>query len=275
MTLHIACDNCSKMLEETVVRHSYDKLAYEIPDAKAVLWRYMDFAKYVWLVQNRALYFASAKLFDDPFEGARGIQENKPKWDAYYYDFFKKIIAHPPGGSPSILPPEQIEIDAKRLLDDFENLTNYCRESYYINCWHENSHESEAMWKLYSKDISNAIAIQTTFENLYLALDRNPDIDIGRVNYIDFNRSFSSSQNPFWFKRTSFAHEKEVRAIYVNHDERSIGMNFNIDLDRLIERIYISPYSSKWIFTIIDDINKRYGLDKPILNSDLNAKPFY
>ena len=52
------------------------------------------------------------------------------------------------------------------------------REHTYINCWHLNNYESEAMWKLYSKDYANAIAIQTTTKSIYEAIDKDPYIPL-------------------------------------------------------------------------------------------------
>ena len=42
------------------------------------------------------------------------------------------------------------------------------------------------MWKLYSKDYANAIAIQTTTKSIYEAIDKDPYISIGKVKYIDY-----------------------------------------------------------------------------------------
>ena len=33
------------------------------------VWRYMDFTKFVLLIDSRRLYFTRADKFDDPFEG--------------------------------------------------------------------------------------------------------------------------------------------------------------------------------------------------------------
>ena len=43
--------------------------AIEIPDANAVLWRYMDLAKLLALVSNRSLFFAALDKLGDRFEG--------------------------------------------------------------------------------------------------------------------------------------------------------------------------------------------------------------
>ena len=42
----------------------------EIPPIETKLWRYMDFAKFVSLLESRALFFVRADKLDDPFEGA-------------------------------------------------------------------------------------------------------------------------------------------------------------------------------------------------------------
>lgn len=40
------------------------------PSDDAVLWRYMDFTKFVSLLEKSALFFARADKLGDPFEGA-------------------------------------------------------------------------------------------------------------------------------------------------------------------------------------------------------------
>ena len=44
---------------------------YKVPsDPSATVWRYMDFAKFVSLLDSQALYFARASLLEDKFEGS-------------------------------------------------------------------------------------------------------------------------------------------------------------------------------------------------------------
>src|SRR5208282_6800049 len=38
----------------------------------------------------------------------------------------------------------------------------YIRFNAYINCWHMNSKESDAMWKLYGSSTGETVAIRTT-----------------------------------------------------------------------------------------------------------------
>ena len=43
---------------------------YEIPEDESVIWRYLDFPKFVSLLKDRALFMTRADKFDDVFEGA-------------------------------------------------------------------------------------------------------------------------------------------------------------------------------------------------------------
>ncbi|HXB12604.1 MAG TPA: hypothetical protein VNZ45_11490, partial [Bacteroidia bacterium] len=150
------------------------------------------------------------------------------------------------------------------------------REFTYVNCWHENQHESDAMWNLYSKDISNAIAIRTTYERLYYAINRNPSIQIGRINYIDFKETYSSTNSAHWYKRVSFSHENEVRAVMIDFkNQGSDGILIPADLSKLIECVYISPKADKWFVNIVKDVNAKYGINASIEHSELSKKPFY
>ena len=40
------------------------------PTDEAILWRYMDFTKFVSLLDKQALFFASITSLEDPFEGS-------------------------------------------------------------------------------------------------------------------------------------------------------------------------------------------------------------
>ena len=171
---------------------------------------------------------------------------------------------------------EKILNEAKELSQQLENNRLPRRDYIFVNCWHESDYESDAMWMLYSKDITNAIAIRTTYRKLYLALNKDPDIDIGRVNYIDFNKNFSATNSTQWYKRQSFAHEKEVRAVLISPKNKDlVGVEVPTDLDLLIDKIYISPYANNWFVELVKDICNKYGINKEILHSDLSKKPLY
>lgn len=224
---------------------------------------------------KKTLYFASAESFEDIFEGAKGTLELKEKWDAFYLDFFKEAIQTAPGMKPEDLTAEYIEENAIRLLSELNASENVKRKHTFISCWHCNESESEAMWKLYSTNVSNALAIQTTYQQLYEALDKDPSIKIGKVKYIDFSKRFSSVNGSFWYKRKSFEHEREVRAIITSYQAHSGGIEKAVNLEKLISAVYVSPYAPKWFEDVVRDVMQKYGLNKPLYCSEMLKAPFY
>jgi len=271
----VLCDDCASLLVETVVRYYWTKNEYDKPDSFEKLWRYMDLAKLVHLLSTGKLFFASANSFEDLFEGAKGTIERKEQWNTFYLDFFRKAIKTAPGASPKMLEPEQIKKDAQRLLSEMSTLGESEREHVFISCWHRNEYESEAMWKLYSENNRNAVAIQTTVGNLYQALHRNPSIDIGKIRYIDYNKRFSSVNGAYWYKRKSFEHEREVRAVLKDFNTKASGVLVPVNIQTLIEKIYISPYASKWFEEVVINVMEKYEISSPVVYSDMGKQPFY
>lgn len=135
-------------------------------------------------------------------------------------------------------------------------------------------YESEAMWKLYSKDNTNAVAIQTTYQRLYEAIGKDPKISIGKVKYIDFSKQFSSVNNAFWFKRKSFEYEKEVRLIFT-HNGGFPGIDIPVDVDLLIDNLYVSPYAPLWFYEVIESVLDKFSLNSSILRSQMLIGPFF
>lgn len=142
------------------------------------------------------------------------------------------------------------------------------------------------MWQLYSRDSKQGVAIQTTFERLYQALPPTPQPRFGMVKYINYdeynNGNSKKTFHPFeapWHKRESFAHEKEFRIIIEDtskngfHDWNKI---IKVDLNLLIENVYISPEADKWFAELVKDIiRNRYKLRLNVVQSELKEHPFY
>ena len=90
------------------------------------IWRYIDFTKFVSLLDLKALYFPRSDLLGDPFEGAM------PRDNFRFYSLLY--------GTPPITPEG---------LQEISQLRQELRKRVYINCWHMNERESFAMWNLY------------------------------------------------------------------------------------------------------------------------------
>lgn len=237
---------------------------FNTPSDDTKIWRYMDFTKFVNLLDTKSLFFVRSDKFDDPFEGLYP-EKNKFLW---------KI--------PPILPIEGSDFDFYQKMEQFNS---WHRKHTTINCWHMNNYESAAMWDLYLKN-GDGIAIQTTVLNFKNSLDVTDEtIYLGEVNYIDYTEEAIPKDNAFWpytYKRKSFEHEREVRAITtIDTDNGSDTINLNVDspvefgiqvecnIETLIENIYVSPNSPKWFEELVRSICKKYELDKEIIKSKL------
>jgi hypothetical protein len=125
----------------------------------------------VAMLESRSLYFARADHLGDQFEGAAGVAERRPDWDAFYLDFFRNAVRTIPGRTEPP-PPEQVEQEAARLLEDIRQIGEQDRRRTFVSCWHANGVESEALWRLYCPPPTMGVAIQTTVGLLANALDK-------------------------------------------------------------------------------------------------------
>ena len=161
------------------------------PPNEATLWRYLDLHKFIAMLETRALFFARADKLGDPFEGSYSRMNQALRPIIYEGQI-----------------PEQ-------TLRDMSVFTKELRRFTLINCWHESGAESEAMWRLYSRE-QDGVAIKATFESLKDSFTGSDGVFIGRVSYVDYNTDFIREDNllgSYLHKRKSFEHEREVRAM--------------------------------------------------------------
>ena len=241
----------------------YDNPEFQTPADDAKIWRFMDFTKFVYLVDKNSLYFARVDKFEDAWEGAitKPMSQLRNNWvnrlHPYISNQFKKSF----------------NLKKKPMAYQFT----------YLNCWHINEYESAAMWKIYA-DINYGVAIQSTFERLCGSFQNYPNqVQIGKVEYIDYNNATVNMNNflkLYLSKRKSFEYENELRAIIVipptnANWEYPEGINVNIDINKLIEKIYICPKTEDWFLDLVKSITKKYNLDKEIIRSSLADGPIY
>lgn len=53
---------------------------YSIPSDETVIWRFMDLAKFVSLLKDKALFMTRADKFEDQFEGAVCAEEDADRY---------------------------------------------------------------------------------------------------------------------------------------------------------------------------------------------------
>jgi hypothetical protein len=153
-------------------------------------------------------------------------------------------------------------------------------ESTFVSCWHYAPHESEAMWRLYSKDTIEGVSVKTTVGRLMTSLENTEQITIEPVEYRDdYVFKFSTeARSRFFIKRKAFEHEKEVRLAVVNHEAATMnlkGVQMKVDPKKLIEAVVVSPYAPAWFPEVVTQTARKFSLSAPVIPSQLVGKPFH
>ena len=231
---------------------------FEKPDSKTKIWRYMDFTKFVYMLEKESLFFPNVDSFRDPYEGS--YSRGNFKMRSFVFSRSKE------------------ENKLQKQVEEIKEL----RPNININCWHINEFESAGMWKLYSQT-NESICIQTTFGNLEKALPKK--IKFGKVKYINYDKDWipeSDNYYPFIYKRKSFEHERELRAVF-DSSEKNFEKEFektengywvNLSLKTLIQKIYVSPEADDWFVELVEKVKNKYNLNfKKVYKSPLNNEP--
>lgn len=224
------------------------------------VWRYMDLARFISVLEDSALWFTQARLMADKWEGA---------W----------------GGSRT-----GNDLEERRQWRDSG------RDSIYLSCWNVSEFESAAMWDIYQRE-GRGVAIKSTWGHLTASITSPWGINGGKVAYSDIANVEVADGNiytPFMHKRISFAHENEARLILWDIEEggplddrlqgdiirmplptsyHQPGYNVTIDIRTLIDSVYVAPDLPEWIGKLIEKVRTRYGYDFPVIQSDLSTSP--
>jgi hypothetical protein len=218
-------------------------------DPNTVVWKYLDLSKFLDLLLSERLFMSRSDKFEDQYEGTfseptyeeiKKLSENNPEFLSYYKTHREKVV---------------------------------------VSSWHINEYESFAMWQIFTQK-SEGIAIQSTIGRLQKALEVEKEFKqyIGEVNYIDYKKEFIPFDDmffPFLFKRKSFQYEREVRIIADITSENikiNEGLKIQIDINQLIEKIYIHPKSENWYKRLVIELVSKLGFDFEIEKSDLESE---
>ncbi len=226
------------------------------------LWRYFKTERFLALLDSSALHFASARQFDDRFEGAVAVQSADLPIDPRYAE------------------PEPLE----SAYEELRRLTK-------LSCWHRADYESDAMWKLYAS-LSKGVAIRTTVERLGTAVRpfrlapeySEEEPTWGKVRYVNLlrERLNASMLERFFYKHQAFAWEREFRvAISLRTAEEFgvpvpvDGIHVPIDSRCLVESIYLGPALVDSDHSRIRAAVERVGLSSRLVVSSLLGRPRY
>ncbi len=235
-----------------------------------VIWRYMDFTKFVSMLDHGALFLARTDLLGDPFEGST------PK---------ANILLR-----TALASTHDLASDAYGSLGAF---LKWSRRWTFVNCWHMNDNESAAMWQLYSKS-NEGIAVKSTFGLLDKCIGTR--CYMGQVKYLDYDGGSDliedwDALSPFIHKRKSFEYEKELRVLTQNlpkmtrhdglpaHDlnaaPKERGHWVNVNLNELIVEVLTAPQGEPWFRDLVESVCRKCGLSMQIRQSSMDKDPLY
>ena len=217
------------------------------------LWRYIDLAKFVSLLDSGALWLARSDTFRDQSEGRFPSEMRTAIQKAY----------------------EKLGEKTDSPINGVEDFQEYLCRNAYVSCWHKNVDENMIMWELYGRD-SNAVSIQTTVgkikSNISNIKSEGLEFDLKSVQYSkpeDVKGKISYSA-PFFIKRPHFNFENECRiflstySAFSPNKDTPLGVSVKLNVFEAIEKILVHPDSQDWFLKVVESISAKYGLSAPV-----------
>ena len=254
-------------------------------DWRTKVSRYLDFSRFVALLETRSLHFSHVDMFQDAYDGIFNCLGK----DDYYTVTNGKIVTVDPSAVTALDTDNSAKIKAFVTLHH----SAYLRATG-VSCWRIDDQESHAMWRVFLNS-NEGLAIETTLTNLIKAFSREElsrkkyNLVVGKVKYIEYTKQkipIFNLINPFFYKSKYFEHERELRLTCYARDAKTEvdeiqdlrplpvgGLQLPVDLSKLITAIRVSPYAQEWFLSLVKDVAKRYGLnDVPIRPSIIALK---
>jgi len=229
-------------------------------DENISIWRYMEMSKFSLLISRKKLWFSRGDLLGDEHEGSYPecmVRNRESKW-----------------------PTD--ELNAKIRRGSKEG-----RKHTYVNCWTKRDPESFAMWEIYTPN-ATGIAIQSTIGKLANCFIKKPndlferlDVGIEPIEYdldeID-NMPKEDDFVRFQHKLKAYNYEKELRARLTSIptvEEPRIGIELSLDLNVLLEKIYISHRLGDGLEQFVKDLMEECSIKKEIVKPSFVRTPMY
>jgi hypothetical protein len=143
------------------------------------------------------------------------------------------------------------------------------------------------MWKLYLQS-AEGVAIQTDHDRLLGVLEPSQlRIRTTCVQYVNYETTPIPANNSSFdfvtFKRLSFSHERELRAVIwavedLNRPQiQNDALHVNVELEPndLIQAVHVCPTAPSWFGELVQALMARYGLRCPVVKSSLYDRPTY
>jgi hypothetical protein len=228
------------------------------------VWRYMSFAKFVWMLKKKHLWLPNVRYLEDKWELTPDTSQIN-----YIIDGMKKYANE--------------HSDESMLKENFlmriAGLVDVYRDETFVSCWNASEHESHALWKIYCPT-SEGVAIQTSLDRLKRSVDPWPVFEVSYAPYKEDNG------NPLLMlivrKRPMYAYEQEVRVVLSQDAPQSEnlsripkGTEIPWSPEDHIENIWIHPDAQPFFAECVTEIVKLFApkLEHQVWWSKMNTAP--
>ncbi|MCF6764108.1 DUF2971 domain-containing protein [Pseudomonas fragi] len=264
-----------------------------------VIWRYMSIDKFINLLEDSGLFFSPLSFYkkSDPFEGYPPsfiIKLMYSVGDKFHEDIggwiqhWDQFVPSQQGNVKFMDSLESLKAQHAARPLEFRNLITKTTKSLLVNCWYGGSAESEAMWKLYG-EANKGVAIRSTVGRLKASIENAQcpswvnKMFIGRVKYLDYSDTSLRPQDCMvgghispLLKRSQYAHENEIRCFLISgvtHANLDVfearPYQMEVDIAKLVERVYISPYVDVSYAKAVHAISRHYNLQDIVTESTM------
>jgi hypothetical protein len=260
-------------------------------DDQIAIWQYMSLEQFISILVEKALFFVRAcELKDDPYEGAFPKNYHDPAIRAIM-DYLQNIVHHTNiiGVNCWYMGPYQsaamwklyaqgnagiaIQSTFKRLADSFRGV----HEDIYLGRVEYIDYEVDTVRSDQDNVLTYLLHKRKSFEyeQELRALVFLPADSSAHEDYIKhvYNRLTTSGVPISDEERQQDAERLRHYAESIRSIEK--GKYVPVDLDTLIERIYLAPTSEEWQVKLMRSVVSKYELHKEVVRSDLNAGPVY
>ncbi|MDX5337430.1 MAG: hypothetical protein LPK25_00270 [Cyclobacteriaceae bacterium] len=218
-------------------------MKFNVPNAPQdsdIIWRYIGLDKLIDLLISGTIKFTQASIAADKNEISwilQSIQGNQ-KEKIPYYD------------------------NAKFFIDSL-------RSSTYISCWTKKDNESRSLWANYLDSTKQGVAIKSTVGDFVKSIDWNGHSFTKHiVNYRDefdqeelqINTTIINTKSSAYFEESELrftvsgletiplVDPNEFDKVFnqYKNSEKPKTLDFDVDLEILINEIMISPFCSNW-----------------------------
>jgi hypothetical protein len=214
----------------------------------------MDVPKFLSLLSTSELWLARSNTLKDKREGSFS-REMKDELNVIYENL-----------------KSEGKIESESLIKNTFDYEEFVKNNSYFTCWHKSADDNMVMWEIYGKS-ENSVAIKTNSSklkssfNLENIMKFSLEVALDEVEYLEFDKtpSLQNSRQPFFIKRPHFFFEKEVRLYIRSREHHSTensppGYKIHVNLNVLLEEVYVHPDAEQWFFEAIVDVVKKYNL---------------